>query len=295
MAHRGAAPSFLSLTGCSPKQKVVDVGAYQIAGDPVYAPLLADDRSELIGFEPNLEALAELQKTPNPRRKFLPYAIGDGRRRTLHICAARDMTSLFEPDPEVLKLFHGFPIWGQVVATESVDTVRLDDIAETSGLTFLQMDIQGAELLALQHAQNRLRDALVLHLEVEFLPLYVDQPLFSDVEQFLRQRGFVFHRFSTPTSRVIQPMVVGDNILSGLSQLVWADAVFVRDFSRLDRLEDDQLLSMSAITHDCYSSWDLTLHLLNEIDRRTQSALGPNYLSMLSGAPRSQPAVAPAA
>lgn len=295
MAHQGIAPSFSSLTGCSPKQKVVDVGAADLGADPVYAPLLADDESELIGFEPDPEALAKLQNADHPRRKFLPYAIGDGRRRRLHICAARDMTSLFEPNPDVLRLFHAFPIWGQVVATEMVDTVRLDDIAETAGLTFLQMDIQGAELLALQHAQNRLRDALVLHLEVEFLPLYIDQPLFSDIELFLRQRGFVFHRFATQISRVIQPMVVDNNLVAGLSQLFWADAVFVRDFSRLDGLDEQQLLAMAAIMHDCYNSWDLTLHLLNEVDRRTKSDLGPNYLSMLSGQPRSPADVAPAA
>jgi Methyltransferase FkbM domain len=175
-----------------------------------------------------------------------------------------------------------------VGAADLGETKRLDDIAETAGVTFLQMDIQGAELLALQHAQNRLRDALVLHLEVEFLPLYVDQPLFSDVEQFLRQRGFVFHRFSAPVSRVIQPMVVDGNLVSGLSQLVWADAVFVRDFSRLDRLDDHQLLATAAIVHDCYNSWDLALHLLNEVDRRKQSTLGPDYLSALGGLPKTE-------
>jgi FkbM family methyltransferase len=283
---------FSRLTGCFPKQKVVDIGAYQIAGEPVYAPLLVGHDSELVGFEPNPQALAELQKASGPRRKFLPYAIGDGRPGKLHICAARDMSSLLRPNPEVLRLFHGFPIWGQVIAIEPIDTVRLDDIAETEGLTFLQMDIQGAELLALQNAQNRLRDALVLHIEVEFLQLYADQPLFSDVELFLRQRGFVFHRFSTPVSRVIQPLMVDGNIMAGLSQLVWSDAVFVRDFSRLEDLENNRLLAMAAIVHDCYNSWDLALHLLNEIDRRTQQTLGQNYLSRLTGTTKTEPAAA---
>jgi FkbM family methyltransferase len=269
-----------------PKQKVVDVGAYQIAGDPVYAPLLLDPESELIGFEPDPEALAALRLSAGPRRVFLPHAVGDGRVRTLHVCAARDMTSLLEPNPQVLGLFHGFPTWGEVVATRAVQTARLDDLAETAGLTFLQMDIQGAELIALGGAQDRLRKALVLHLEVEFLPLYIDQPLFSDVERFLRERGFVFHRFFAPTSRVVSPMVVGGDLLAGLSQLVWADAVFVRDYSKLERLGDGELAGMAAIVHDCYQSWDLTLRLLNELDRRIGGDSGPRYLSALTGAPR---------
>ena len=54
-------------------------------------------------------------------------------------------------------LFHGFPDWGRVLTTEPVDTVRLDDIAATSGVELLKLDIQGAELMALRHAQDRLR------------------------------------------------------------------------------------------------------------------------------------------
>jgi FkbM family methyltransferase len=276
-----AAPSFSDLTGQALKHKVVDVGAYFMGGNCVYEPLLENPESELIGFEANPDALSALQNPRDPRRTFLPLAVGDGTRRPLYFCAAKDMTSLLEPNPNVLNLFHGFPIWGEVVATESVQTVRLDDVAEIAGLTFLQMDIQGAELLALQHAENRLREALVLHLEVEFLQLYTGQPLFSDVEQFLRHRGYLFHRFFEPTSRAVQPMLLGGDIRSGLGQLVWSDAVFIRDFSRLDRLDDRELLVTAAIMHDCYNSWDLAQHLLLELDRRTEGTSAPEYLAAL--------------
>ena len=288
-----APPDFWSLTGHRPKQKVIDVGAYFMGGNSVYEPLLLGPESEFVGFEPNPEALAVLRASQDPRRIFLPYAVADGRRRSLHFCAARDMTSLFEPNFDVLNLFHGFPTWGEVVATETVQTVRLDDVAETAGMTFLQMDIQGAELLALQHAQARLRKALVLHLEVSFLPLYVDQPLFSDVELFLRHRGYAFHRFFEATSRVIRPMVVGGDLRSGLGQLVWSDAVFVRDFTRLERLDECELTTMAAIMHDCYHSWDLTQHLLIELDRRTEGTSAADYLAALCGGPRRAAEVEP--
>ncbi len=38
------------------------------------------------------------------------------------------MTSLFEPDMEVLDHFHGFGDWGRVVCREKVATRRLDDV-----------------------------------------------------------------------------------------------------------------------------------------------------------------------
>jgi hypothetical protein len=78
-------------------------------------------------------------------------------------------------------------------------------------------------------------------------------------------------------------MLVGGDIMAGLSQLLWADAVFVRDFSKLDRLRNIELSAMAAIMHDCYQSWDLTLHLLNELDRRTGGDAGPGYLTALTG------------
>jgi FkbM family methyltransferase len=276
--------SFFSATSEKPRQKIVHIGANPIDGDPPYASLLRAGNVEIVGFEPNRQALAKLNETKGPRETYLPYAVGDGGEHTLHICAAPGMTSLLEPDPDVLNLFHGFPIWGRVLATERVRTVRLDDVPETMSATYLMMDIQGAELMALRNAENRLRDALVLHLEVEFLPLYKNQPLFSDVERFLRERGFVLHRFATVVSRVIQPLLVENDIYSGLSQIVWADAVFVRDFTRLRSLTDQQLLSMAAIVHDCYQSLDLALHLLTESDRRTNKNMAADYLAGLKRA-----------
>lgn len=283
--------SFLACTGQNPRQKVVDIGAYQIAGDPIYANLLRAGNGELVGFEPNREALAELLKNKGPHDTFLPHAVGDGREHTLHVCAARDMTSLFAPNPEVMNLFHGFPIWSQVVATEKVQTVRLDDVPETKGVTFLEMDIQGAELMALQNARERLRDALVLHLEVEFMPLYTNQPLYSDVERFLRDQGFMLHKFSNMMSRVLQPMLMNNNVFAGLSQMLWADGVFMRDITRLGALSAEQLLAMAAILHDCYQSVDVTLRLLLEYDQRTGSQLGARYMSELTS-PVATPAAA---
>ena len=117
--------------------------------------------------------------------------------------------------------------------------------------------------------------------EVEFLPMYVGQPLFSEVETFLRTRGFALHGFLPQVCRTVAPLVVSDDMYAGINQLVWADAVFVRDLTRLDRLAPDALLRMAAILHDCYGSVDVTLHLLAEHDRRAGGRLSEIYLSGL--------------
>lgn len=270
-----------ALFSLSDPVKVVDIGANSIDGRPPYRELLEGGDAEVVGFEPNLEALVRLNEQQGPGERYLPHAIGDGERHRLHICLAPGMTSLLKPNPQILNLFHGFAKWGTVVETREVETRRLDDVPETDGVELLKMDIQGAELMVLQHAPQRLQTALVIQAEVEFLPMYVDQPLCSDVDQFLRSRGFVLHRFFPMVSRAIQPLLVRNDIYAGLSQLLWADAVFVRDFSRLDLLTETQLRKMALIVHSCYKSYDLALHLLNEFDRRQASQLSAAYLAAL--------------
>jgi FkbM family methyltransferase len=238
-------------------------------------------KADIIGFEPNPKALAKLSFMKGPHETYLPHAIADGKRHTLYVCQAPGMTSLLRPNPDVLNLFHGFPEWGLIRETEEIDTVRLDDIAETAGVELIKMDIQGGELMALQNAQVRLNGALVIQAEVLYLPMYMGQPLFSDVESFLRQHGFMFHRFYPQNSRVIIPLLVNNDVCAGMSQLVWADAIFMRDIARSDLLSERQLLSMATILHDCYRSVDVALHLLGEHNRRYGTNLDAVYLSGL--------------
>jgi FkbM family methyltransferase len=272
---------FLSLSEIldqEPVVDVVDVGANPIDGDPPYKGLLASGMARVVGFEPNPDALKVLNDSKGPNEVYLPHVIADGKRHALRFCRASGMTSLLQPNSELYQYFHGFTEWGTVLKEEIVETVRLDDVEEIHNLDYLKIDIQGAELLVFKNAKRRLSECTVIQTEVEFLPLYIDQPLFSDVERFLRSRGFIFHRFwPAARSRTIRPMLVNNDIYKGLSQIVDADAVFIRDFTRLDRLNDRALLRMALTMHDVYRSFDVVLRLLMEFDRRCGSALASRY------------------
>lgn len=281
MQPKTAIPRFKHLTGICVPIRIVDVGANPIDDAPPYAMFLDDGDAEVVGFEPNPIALARLQRQKGPGETYMPNAIGDGCVHALHVCAAPGMTSLLEPDAAMLARFHGFAEWGRVIETTPVQTSRLDDIDEVRGADLLKIDIQGGELMALQHGERLLDDLVVVQAEVEFLALYKDQPLFSDVERFMRAHGFMFHRFFPAVSRVVAPMLLGNDIYAGLSQLVWADAVFVRDFARLDRLSERQLLASATILHDCYGSLDLVMHLLCAHDSRSGGELAGRYLAGL--------------
>src|ERR1700751_3185105 len=104
---------------------IVDVGANPIDGAPPYKSMLAAGLCEGTGFEPKAEALARLEKAKGPRERYLPYALGDGSSRTLHVCELEGMTSLLVPDPAHLALFNLFPTWGTVKERIPIKTRKL--------------------------------------------------------------------------------------------------------------------------------------------------------------------------
>ncbi|MEJ7590189.1 MAG: FkbM family methyltransferase [Planctomycetaceae bacterium] len=79
-----------------------------------------------------------------------------------------------------------------------VDTieVQLDSIdnlmahRRTPQPDLIKMDIQGYELTALQGANNALRTAKAILLEVSFQAIYEEQCLFHEIVEFLNVRGF---------------------------------------------------------------------------------------------------------
>jgi FkbM family methyltransferase len=79
---------------------------------------------------------------------------------------------LFEPNNARADKFQSLGEPLRVVGSRRVEPKRLDDLAETSGANFLKLDVEGGEMLVLQGAVKRLRDVLIVHTEVEFLPLY---------------------------------------------------------------------------------------------------------------------------
>jgi FkbM family methyltransferase len=265
-----------------PHLKIVDVGAAETEQPPAYMRLLAAFPYEIIGFEPQADACRKLSERARPNHRYLPYAIADGSRHSFYQCSSPHCSSLFEPDEALANTFHNLGSLMRVVGRSEMETYRLDDVPETAGADFLKLDVQGAELLVLKGAAKRLSDVLVVHTEVEFLPIYKDQPLFSDIDACLRQHGFHFHTL-VPSGRTYRPFVANNNDDAWIRQIIWADAVYVRDFTKFAALAPEALLKIAAILHENYQSFDFAALALEAHDRQTGSSLQPAYLRRLSG------------
>lgn len=267
--------------GLTSRLRVVDIGSNPIDGTPPYADLLKAGAVDLVGFEPQRDALAKLNKTKGPHEIYYPHAVGDGKPATLYLCRASGMTSTLKPNFGLLNHFHGYPQWAEIVGTETVLTVRLDDLEEVGSIDWLKIDIQGGELRVFEHGERRLADTLVIQTEVNFVPLYEGQPLFADIDAWMREHGFMLHALLEQRRRLYAPLQVNNQIHEGLNQLTTADAVYVPSLDRLEKLTADELGKLAIILHAAYGSHDLALRVLMIRDLKNKQNKAESFLVSL--------------
>jgi len=262
---------------------VVDVGALPLPGArEFYAGLIDQGLCRVIGFEPAGDACERLNEEHGNDHTFLPYFIGNGEKGTFRLCNPEMTSSLFEPNTALLEKFQNLAELTQVVERSEVETRRLDDVEEARAADMVKLDVQGAELDVIENADAVLENAVVVHTEVEFVPMYKDQPLFAEVDQALRARGFSFHKFMGFAGRAFKPLIVGDqNALA--SQYLWSEAVYVKDFMALEVLTAEQILKQAIILHEVYGSCDMAHHILAEYDRKSGDSLAQRYLAKFTG------------
>lgn len=267
---------------------IIDIGAMFIGdGTDPYEALLKRKAARIVGFEPNKEECDKLnaryQSSGDGYRRYLPYAIGDGTKKIFHITNTGMTSSLYAPNMGLLNKFQNLANLCQVVKLEMVDTVRIDDIAELAGSDYLKIDVQGAEKMVLENGKDLLKDIVVLQTEVEFVPLYKEQPLFADIDSILRENGFQFHKFAGLAGRTFRPLISNNNVNESLSQLLWADAVYVKDFMNLEILPESKLRKMAVILHEFYQSYDICHFVLATYDKICGDTLADKYRTEVLG------------
>lgn len=248
--------------------EVVDIGANPIDGDPPYLDMLKAGACRVTGFEPQESALAQLLQAKGENERYLPYAVGDGRQHMLHLCRASGMTSLLEPDERTLELFEVLKSLGEVTEKVPLETKRLDDIDEIESLDFLKIDIQGGELAVFRNGTRLLEKAVCIQTEVSFITLYKNQPSLGDIDLELRRQGFIPHCAAAIKNWPIAPCVINNNPYQPLNQLLEAGLVYVRDFSRPELMDDEQLKHLALIAHLCYGSIDLATRCISHLSLR---------------------------
>jgi FkbM family methyltransferase len=174
--------------------------AYAFEPNPLYRPILDDLALRDPRIRPQYCALSDHEGTDN-----------------LYITESPGNTSLLAPNETLRQLT---PDGAQIKSTIPVEVLSIDAWAERNhvdSIELMKFDIQGGELKALHGAVKMLQTGTrLVYTEVWFNPSYSEGPVFSDIDFYLRDVGFVLYDLYKPK--------YGPD-----SMLLWANALYVRN------------------------------------------------------------------
>jgi protein O-GlcNAc transferase len=249
------------------KITIVDIGA-AINNDDPWDQMVDADIARVIGFEPNQDLIEALnEKHKDNSNLYLPYFVGDGEPGTFYETNWGLTGSLYKPNKEYLERYQNLSELVTLVKEHPIETHTLDSITEIEDVDLLKLDVQGAELKIFEHGLQKIAQSVVIQAEVNFVPLYEDIPLFSEVETFLRSHGMSFHTFYPLGfgQRCLKPLLKDKNPNIGFKQLLWSDAIFIRAFNEIKNLSIDKLKKSFLILHLCYQSYDFAYAMLTQL------------------------------
>ena len=258
----------LHITICNVgSRKLAASDDYGSQGWEVFAPNLT-----IYGLDADLDACeqanADLEaRQVNWTEKHFALALWNTEsEETLYVTHNPMCSSLYRPNETYRARFSQLLDVARLDFTIEVETTTLDAFCQREGIhtiDFLQTDVQGADLQVLQGASQLLeRSVLALQTEAHFSPLYIDQPLFSDLDLYVREQGFTLFDISQAyRDRALSPI----HSQTHPGQLLWGDVFYFRDLLQPDvnpaLQTPDSILKLACIA-DILDFTDYALELL---------------------------------
>lgn len=262
---------------------IFEIGALPIDGhkEPFHQLLDLYPASTINAFEIDPKLCEKLNKSAPPGHCYHPFTLGL-KEETLPFYKTNHpmCSSLYQPDEELLRRYSNLDV-AMLKSTDSVETTSLDHFIEMNKINsvdFIKIDIQGAELDVFKGGINTLKDTVFIVSEVEFIPLYIDQPLFGDVSTFLHGQKFLFHKFLGISGRSLKPVVVA-NDPNFPSQHMWSDAIFIKNIFKAVEISSEKLLKMGVLSY-MYGSPDVAFYCMKKFDDINQTNIHQELLNL---------------
>jgi len=170
---------------------ILDIGAHTGEFSRTIRKLLPDP--SIIAFEPLEYPYQQLVNSMGRASNFkaFKFALGD-----CNMTKADMHRNGFTPSSSLLKMAdlhkQAFPYTAQE-SSETVEVRRLDDVMADMPLIdniLIKIDVQGYEDKVIRGGEKLMARAKVLIIEASFHKLYEEQPLFDEIYDSLRQKGF---------------------------------------------------------------------------------------------------------
>lgn len=254
---------------------ICNVGSRKLEKEDDYANKgwnIFGSRLSIFGFDADEDACEQANneveaKNVDWSEKHIPLALGDSvGEQTLYVTKHPMCSSLYLPNEKYLQRFAGIDEVMELDFSIEIPTTTLDNFCQAEGINeidFLQIDVQGADLQVLQGASEVLtKSVLAVQVEVEFSHLYVNQPLFADVDTWMRKYGFTLFDLYT-ARRARKRALLTSNAHPG--QILWGDAFYFRDLIDEDlntQLKTPEQIFKLACIADIMNFADYALELL---------------------------------
>lgn len=232
---------------------LIDIGSSGSLDDK-WAPIKA--LINLVGFDPNAEECERQNSLPSQYRSsiFLPYAVhGKDGVETLYKTRSIFCYSLLRPNKQWLDRFSFHDLF-DVQGEEAIPVRAIDKIEELNEFSpdAIKIDVQGLELPILSKAGRLLESAFYVETETGFTANYVGETTFSQLDAFMQANGFLM--FDINTNHRIPRNNRFKEHPTGKEQILWAEAVWLKDYVDLERqgkfdaLELDELKTKKILT-----------------------------------------------
>ena len=256
-------------------------------------PLLAHFEFDIVSvlYEADDTALEQMVEI-NSKEKSKTIVLGDclsgcTGQRDFFIYSNRYMSSLY---PLLEKYQSGYdydsnfrfdndPGGNALVKKITLNTITLDEVIEREegkvpAPDFLSLDTQGSELEIMKGAQKTINENVIAIItEASFTPMYKNQPLFGDIELYMRQEGFELASVNVSEANYISNRTpIG---LSGLGFPIQADVLFLRTADSMNDFRDKTLsLLKQAFICFVYMYFDRTYEILLSIpDKKIETLI----------------------
>jgi len=220
---------------------------------------------EVIKFEPDPISFGKENQTKRNYETWINEAIGDGGTHDFYETEYGACSSLLIPDISTMDEFNCGRLSRLMrpKSKQKIHTALLDEVV-TKPVDDLRMDIQGAELMALEGARATLNGVSTIQTEVSFVPQYIDQPLFSEIELFLRKNKFNLARLMEPHHHPLTPFS-SENPSDRAFIPVWTDAIFIKHVFSPHLLSKEKLLKTAIIAGVRYQALDVMYRCLKQV------------------------------
>lgn len=270
---------------------VLEAGAAAVLSDA--AMLQVFSRLQVVGFEPLPGECARLIQLHGPPHQFFPI-MGGARteRRPYFLTPDPQFSSLLPPDRAILNA-----CWERDLGFFPVNQIEVDvvDVGRylldrcIPAIQFCCINVPGGELDLLLGLQPFLTHSVLgMRIKVFVTPLYADQPLFGDIDSFLRARAFQLFALTDGAPRLHRRSVPLQ--VAGAGQLIALSALYLRNYHDLRRRGDISSLRTLAVLAGALGFHDYAVQVvqalltdggMNEQERTEVVEARSSYLTTL--------------